>query len=172
MDQQQADIYWMGKALEMAKKAEEKEEVPVGAVLVKDGELIAAGFNYSIGLNDPSAHAEMQCLRQAGKALENYRLLGTTLYVTLEPCAMCAGAMVHSRIERVVFGAKDEKTGAAGTVMNLLQHPSLNHQLEISHGVLSEECSEQLSQFFKRRRKEHKAKKQLKKQNSLNSAGE
>ncbi len=172
MSEQETDSYWMAKAIEMAKKAEQNDEIPVGAVLVKDGELVAAGFNYSIGLHDPSAHAEMQCLRQAGKVIENYRLLDTTLYVTLEPCAMCAGALVHSRVARVVFGAKDEKTGAAGSVMNILQHASLNHQLEVTSGVLADECSALLSQFFKRRRKEHKAKKQLNKQIKANLTDE
>lgn len=162
MQQLKTDEYWMERAIALAAQAEAKDEVPVGAVLVKDGELIAEGYNYSIGLCDPSAHAEMQCLRVAGQVLENYRLLDTTMYVTLEPCAMCAGAMVHSRIKRLVFGAADEKTGAAGTVMNLLQHPSLNHQLQVEGGVMAEACSEQLSNFFKRRRKEHKAKKQQK----------
>ncbi|WP_407696035.1 tRNA adenosine(34) deaminase TadA [Shewanella cyperi] len=150
----------MRQALAQAALAEAEGEVPVGAVLVKDGELIATGFNHNIGLNDPSAHAEMQCLRLGGRLLDNYRLLGTTLYVTLEPCAMCAGAMVHSRIQRLVFGARDEKTGAAGTVVNLLQHPAFNHQVEISAGVLAEQCSAQLSEFFRRRRQEKKALKQ------------
>ncbi|QSX36136.1 tRNA adenosine(34) deaminase TadA [Shewanella sedimentimangrovi] len=154
------DEHWMREALAQAALAEAEGEVPVGAVLVKDGELIATGFNHNIGLNDPSAHAEMQCLRLGGKLLDNYRLLGTTLYVTLEPCAMCAGAMVHSRIQRLVFGARDEKTGAAGTVVNLLQHPAFNHQVEISAGVLAEQCSAQLSEFFRRRRQEKKALKQ------------
>lgn len=157
------DQHFMSMAMEMARKAEAVGEVPVGAVLVKDGEVVSAGFNYCIGLHDPSAHAEMQCLRQAGKAIENYRLLNTTLYVTLEPCAMCAGAMVHSRIERLVFGAKDEKTGAAGTVIDLVRHPAFNHQLQVSDGVLADECSEQLSQFFRRRRKEKKEQRQLEK---------
>ncbi|QSX29005.1 tRNA adenosine(34) deaminase TadA [Shewanella cyperi] len=154
------DERWMREALAQAALAEAEGEVPVGAVLVKDGELIATGFNHNIGLNDPSAHAEMQCLRLGGRLLDNYRLLGTTLYVTLEPCAMCAGAMVHSRIQRLVFGARDEKTGAAGTVVNLLQHPAFNHQVEISAGVLAEQCSAQLSEFFRRRRQEKKALKQ------------
>nr|WP_284730706.1 tRNA adenosine(34) deaminase TadA [Shewanella jiangmenensis] len=154
------DKFFMLQALEAAKEAEARGEVPVGAVLVKDGEIIARGFNHNIGLNDPSAHAEMQCLREAGRALDNYRLLDTTLYVTLEPCAMCAGAMVHSRISRLVFGACDEKTGAAGTVVNLVQHPAFNHQIEVVQGILAEECSSMLSAFFRRRRHEQKALKQ------------
>ncbi|CAM3378634.1 tRNA adenosine(34) deaminase TadA [Shewanella violacea] len=157
------DQHFMSMAMEMAHKAEAVGEVPVGAVLVKHGQVISAGFNYCIGLHDPSAHAEMQCLRQAGKVTENYRLLDTTLYVTLEPCAMCAGAMVHSRIARLVFGAKDEKTGAAGTVIDLVRHPDFNHQLQVSDGVLADECSEQLSQFFRRRRKEKKEQRKLEK---------
>ncbi len=147
----------MQLAMQQAQEAEQRGEVPVGAVLVKAGEVIAFGSNDCINQHDPSAHAEMLCLRHAGKAVENYRLLNTTLYVTLEPCAMCAGAIVHSRVERLVFGAKDEKTGAAGTVLDLVRHPALNHQLEVTQGVLAQECSEQLSQFFRRRRREKKA---------------
>lgn len=154
----------MSLAMKQAAEAESRGEVPVGAVLVKNDVVIALGSNDCIGQHDPSAHAEMQCLRQAGKLVENYRLLDTTLYVTLEPCAMCAGAMVHSRVERLVFGAKDEKTGAAGTVIDLVRHSALNHQLEVTSGVLADECSEQLSQFFRRRRKEKKA---LKKQQKM-----
>lgn len=160
MDQAEQDQYWMQVAMTMAEKAEAQGEVPVGAVLVKDGQQIASGYNLSISQHDPSAHAEILCLRAAGQVVENYRLLDTTLYVTLEPCAMCAGAMVHSRIARVVFGARDEKTGAAGTVVNLMQHPAFNHQVEVTAGVLAEACSAQLSRFFKRRREEKKALKQ------------
>ncbi|WP_208646949.1 tRNA adenosine(34) deaminase TadA [Shewanella livingstonensis] len=155
------DEKWMRLAMQLAEQAELKGEVPVGAVLVKDDVLIASGCNLSIVNHDPSAHAEMECIRQAGKVLENYRMLNTTLYVTLEPCTMCAGAMVHSRIARVVYGADDLKTGAAGSVINLLQHPAFNHQLDVSAGVLAGECGAQLSAFFKRRRAEKKALKQL-----------
>ncbi|MDB2386299.1 tRNA adenosine(34) deaminase TadA [Shewanella sp.] len=162
--QAKEDNRFMKMAMEMAAKAEEKGEVPVGAVLVKNGEVVSAGFNYSIGLHDPSAHAEMQCIRQAGQLLENYRLLDTTLYVTLEPCAMCAGAIVHARIGRLVYGANDEKTGAAGTVIDIVRHRAFNHQVEITAGVREEACSEQLSAFFRRRRKEKKAAKALAKQ--------
>ncbi len=161
IEQAKVDEYWMRQALLMAEKAEAEGEVPVGAVLVKDGKQVAAGYNLSISQHDPCAHAEIMCLRAAGLSIANYRLLDTTLYVTLEPCAMCAGAMVHSRIARVVFGAKDEKTGAAGTVLNLLQHPAFNHQLEVTSGVLAQDCADQLSQFFKRRRQEKKTLKQL-----------
>ncbi|GIU07610.1 tRNA adenosine(34) deaminase TadA [Shewanella morhuae] len=159
----QQDEYWMQVAMQMAEKAEDAGEVPVGAVLVKDGQQIATGYNLSISQHDPSAHAEILCLREAGRLVENYRLLDATLYITLEPCAMCAGAMVHSRIARVVFGARDEKTGAAGSVINLLQHPVFNHQVEVTSGVLAEACSAQLSRFFKRRRDEKKALKQAQK---------
>ncbi|GGM85048.1 tRNA adenosine(34) deaminase TadA [Shewanella xiamenensis] len=163
VEQARIDEHWMRIAMAMAEKAEAEGEVPVGAVLVKDGQQIAAGYNLSISQHDPCAHAEILCLRAAGQTVENYRLLDTTLYVTLEPCAMCAGAMVHSRIARVVFGAKDEKTGAAGTVLNLLQHPAFNHQVEVTSGVLAQECADQLSRFFKRRREEKKALKQAQK---------
>ncbi len=160
------DEKWMRVAIALASEAEALGEVPVGAVLVKDDKLIASGFNLSITKHDPSAHAEMQCIRAAGKILHNYRMLGATLYVTLEPCPMCAGAMIHSRIERVVFGAKDLKTGAAGSVINLLQDSHFNHQLTVDSGILAEECASQLSQFFKRRRDEKKALKKLLKQQS------
>ena len=146
--------------MELAAEAETLGEVPVGAVLVKQGVVVAEGYNRSIIDHDPSAHAEMQCLRQAGLKLENYRQLDTTLYVTLEPCPMCAGALVHARVGTVVFGASDPKTGAAGSVMDLLRHPSLNHQVEVIGGVLAEPCAQQLSDFFKRRRAEKKALKQ------------
>ncbi|UML94943.1 tRNA adenosine(34) deaminase TadA [Shewanella xiamenensis] len=163
LEQAQVDEHWMRIAMAMAEKAEAEGEVPVGAVLVKDGQQIAAGYNLSISQHDPCAHAEILCLRAAGQTVENYRLLDATLYVTLEPCAMCAGAMVHSRIARVVFGARDEKTGAAGTVLNLLQHPVFNHQVEVTSGVLAQDCADQLSRFFKRRREEKKALKQAQK---------
>ncbi|MCL2918323.1 tRNA adenosine(34) deaminase TadA [Shewanella litorisediminis] len=160
LQQSELDKHFMSLALAAAKEAEARGEVPVGAVLVKEGEVIATGYNHNIGLNDPSAHAEMQCLREAGKLLGNYRLLDTTLYVTLEPCAMCAGVMVHSRISRLVFGARDGKTGAAGSVVDLVRHPAFNHQIAVEEGVLADECSGLLSDFFRRRRKEQKALKQ------------
>lgn len=151
------DEEWMQQAIVLASKAEQQGEVPVGALLVKDGELVGEGWNQMISLNDPSAHAEMQAIRSAAARLGNYRLPDCTLYVTLEPCSMCAGAMVHSRIARLVFGAPDAKTGAAGSVLNLVQHYQFNHQLEVSGGVLAEQCATQLSGFFQRRRAEHKA---------------
>ena len=160
MSEQFDDQYWMAKALEYANKAEQLDEIPVGAVLVKDNKLIAAGYNRSITDNDPSAHAEMIAIREGGKALNNYRLIDCTLYVTLEPCSMCAGLLVHSRIKRLVFGAADEKTGSAGSIMNLLQDSRLNHQVDVEAGVLSELCGQTISDFFKRRRQEIKAKKQ------------
>ncbi|MEI5640661.1 MULTISPECIES: tRNA adenosine(34) deaminase TadA [unclassified Pseudoalteromonas] len=155
--EQKDDQYWMQRALEYADKAEAENEVPVGAVVVKDNAIIAAGWNRSITCHDPSAHAEMIAIREAGKVLENYRLIDCTLYVTLEPCPMCAGLLVHSRLKRVVFGAADAKTGAAGSVMDLLQHPQLNHQPEVISGVLAQQCGDKLSAFFKRRRQEIKA---------------
>ncbi|MCE9679234.1 tRNA adenosine(34) deaminase TadA [Shewanella sp. AS1] len=150
----------MRLAMALAEKAEAAGEVPVGAVLVKEGQVIAEGCNLNICQHDASAHAEMNCIRTAGKVLENYRLLDTTLYVTLEPCAMCASAMVHARIGRLVYGASDPKTGAAGSVLDLLRFDKFNHQLEVTAGVLAQECGEQLSAFFRRRRQEKKALKQ------------
>ena len=151
----------MHKALELADKAEAQGEIPVGAVLVKDGQVIGEGWNQSITLNDPSAHAEMQAIREAGQRVGNYRLLDTTLYVTLEPCPMCAGLLVHSRINTLVFGARDEKTGAAGSVMDLLCDTRLNHQVEVVSGVMADTCSEKLSAFFRKRRAQIKEKKRL-----------
>ncbi len=159
-----SDEYWMRRALECAKKAEAMDEIPVGAVLVRDGQLVAEGWNQSICSHDPSAHAEMVAIREAGKKIENYRLVDSTLYVTLEPCSMCAGLLVHSRVKRLVFGASDLKTGSAGSIMNLVQEPRLNHQLEVTSGILAEECAAVLSAFFQRRRKEKKAAKQAAKQ--------
>ena len=146
------DEHWMWNALEQAKKAAAVDEVPVGAVLVKDNQLIAEGWNHSIQLHDPSAHAEMIALRQAGIILNNYRLLDTTLYVTLEPCVMCVGAMIHARVGRVVFGAYDAKTGAAGSMFDLLQSAKHNHKIEVTGGVLEAQCREVLQEFFKHKR--------------------
>ncbi len=154
------DEDWMQHAVKLAAKAELQGEVPVGAVLVKDGVVLGEGWNQMISLNDPSAHAEMQAIRAASAAVGNYRLPDCTLYVTLEPCSMCAGVMVHSRIKRLVFGTADVKTGAAGSVLNLLQHGSFNHQVEVMGGVLMPQCAAQLSGFFQRRRAEQKALKQ------------
>lgn len=146
------DQHCMQRAFELASIAEDKGEVPVGAVLVKDGEIIAEGFNQPILNHDPTAHAEMIALRVAGDKLQNYRLVDTTLYVTLEPCAMCAMAMVHARVARVVFATSDPRTGAAGSVLNILQNPAFNHQCSIESGLLQQECSEQLKRFFRMKR--------------------
>ncbi|GAB2666469.1 tRNA adenosine(34) deaminase TadA [Vibrio panuliri] len=162
-----SDEQFMRRAIELAAQAESEGEVPVGAVLVKDGEIIAEGWNQSIGAHDATAHAEIQALRIAGQSLENYRLLDTTLYVTLEPCPMCAGALLHSRVKRIVFGAPDLKAGAAGTVLNLFEHQAAYHYATIECGLLEEECRSQLQAFFKRRRKEIKALKQEKRDSEL-----
>lgn len=156
------DAMWMKHALTLADKAESMGEVPVGACVVLNDELIGEGFNTPITDSDPSAHAELRAVKEAASKIQNYRLVDATLYVTLEPCSMCAGMLVHARVKRVVFGAKDAKTGAAGSVMNLLQHPALNHQVEITPGILRDECAAKLSNFFKKRRKEIKAAKRAK----------
>ncbi len=143
----------MRLAIEAAGRAQALGEVPVGAVLVKDGEVIATGFNQPIGRHDPTHHAEIAALRAGAEALGNYRLPGCTLYVTLEPCVMCAGAMMHARLARVVFGASDPKTGACGSVVNLFAEDRLNHHAEISGGVLADECGTMLSNFFAERRR-------------------
>ncbi|REL27811.1 tRNA adenosine(34) deaminase TadA [Thalassotalea euphylliae] len=158
------DHKFMTRAMELAQIAEQHNEIPVGAVVVYQGEIVGEGYNRSIIDNDPSAHAEMMAVRAAGKTLGNYRLIDCTLYVTLEPCPMCAGLLVHSRVKRVVFAAPDEKTGAAGTVFNLTHEPKLNHLIDVNSGLMQAECSAMLSHFFKRRRAEIKAAKQLKKQ--------
>ncbi|MDC5711363.1 tRNA adenosine(34) deaminase TadA [Vibrio europaeus] len=164
------DHHFMRLALKLAERAEAEGEVPVGAVLVKEGEVIAEGWNQSIGEHDATAHAEMQTLRKAGQALQNYRLLDTTLYVTLEPCPMCAGALLHSRVKRIVFGARDLKAGAAGSVLNLFEHQAAYHYADIEPGLLEDECRVQLQTFFRRRRKEQKAKR--KKARKLAQKGE
>ena len=151
------DNHFMQLALDEAKKAQCAGEVPVGAVLVKEGVVIAVGHNQCIGTHDPTAHAEMVVLRAAAKTLNNYRLEGCELFVTLEPCAMCAGAMLHARLKRVVFGAADPKTGAAGSVLDLFAQPQLNHQTQRSAGVLAHDCAQQLQAFFYNKRQVHKA---------------
>ena len=158
------DEQFMRRALELAAIAESEGEVPIGALLVRDGEIIAEGWNRSIGHHDATAHAEVEVLREAGQALQNYRLLDTTLYVTLEPCPMCAGALLHSRVKRVVYGAPDLKAGAAGTVLNLFKSQAAYHYAEVQPGLLEDECRSMLQAFFKRRRKEIKEKKQQLKQ--------
>lgn len=156
-NQCEIDKKWMAYALSLADKAEQVDEIPVGAVLIKDDQIIAEGWNLSILNHDACAHAEIMAIRNAGKVLENYRLIDCTLYVTLEPCPMCAGALVHARIKRLVYGAGDYKTGAAGSVFDLVRNDKLNHQIEVSSGVLAEQCATKVSDFFKRRRKEKKA---------------
>ena len=145
----------MGLALEQARQAAAAGEVPVGAVVVKDGQVIATGRNAPIASHDPTAHAEVVALREAARVLGNYRLEGCTLYVTLEPCAMCSGAMLHARLDRMVFGAADPRTGAAGSVLNLFAAPQLNHQTQIASGVMAEACGQLLKDFFKTRRGNH-----------------
>lgn len=147
-----SDEYWMSLALEQAKLAENIGEVPVGAVLVKDNKLIASGYNQVIKNNNPSSHAEIVTMTLAGSALNNYRLNDTTLYVTLEPCPMCAGALVHARVRRLVFGAYDPKTGAAGSIMNIVDNIQLNHRVKIAGGVLEDKCATILRNFFSKRR--------------------
>ena len=158
--QTEQDEQWMRHAMALAARAEGIGEIPVGAVLVLDGQVVGEGWNRSISEHDACAHAEVMAIRAAGKQLANYRLLDTTLYVTLEPCCMCAGALIHSRVKRVVYGARDLKTGAAGSVFEILQDPRHNHRVELTGGVLADACSAQLSAFFKRRRAEKKVAKQ------------
>jgi len=143
---------WMSVALEQAKKAKEEGEVPVGAILVKDGLLIAKAHNQPLSTNDPTAHAEIQLLRTAGERQKNYRLPGTILYVTLEPCAMCLGAIMHARVESVVFGAYDTKTGVCGSSENLINAKCFNHKINLVTGVLENESKQLLKNFFNSRR--------------------
>jgi tRNA(adenine34) deaminase len=147
-----SDEDFMHHALELARRAQGEGEVPVGAVVVLEERIIGEGWNRPISASDPTAHAEVQAMRTAAAALRNYRLLGTTLYVTLEPCAMCVGAMFHARIRRVVFGAADPKTGAAGSTVNLFEEQRLNHHALVQGGVLAAECGALLSAFFASRR--------------------
>ncbi|MDP2072343.1 tRNA adenosine(34) deaminase TadA [Methylotenera sp.] len=150
---QSADEYYMQLALQLADLAALAGEVPVGAIVVKDGIIIGRGSNSPIGMHDPTAHAEIAAMRDAAQHLGNYRLVDCTLYVTLEPCAMCTGAVQHARIAKLVYGAGDPKTGACGSVVNLMAEPKLNHHTEVIGGVLAEQCGAILSTFFKQRRK-------------------
>lgn len=143
----------MRAALDLARQAGAAGEVPVGALIVLDGQVIGRGFNRPIGGHDPTAHAEVMALRDAGQAVSNYRMPGATLYVTLEPCAMCSGAIMHARIARVVFGATDPKTGACGSIIDLFAQPRLNHHASVQGGVLAGECGRLLSDFFAARRR-------------------
>ena len=146
------DKCFMAAALELARQAAAAGEVPVGAVVVCDGRIVGRGYNQPIGAHDPSAHAEIMALRAAACALGNYRLPGCDLYVTLEPCLMCAGAMMHARLRRVVFGARDVKTGVAGSVVDVFAEARLNHHAQVEGGVLSAQCGALLSEFFAQRR--------------------
>lgn len=146
------DAAFMSRALELARMAEAAGEVPVGAVIVRNGDIVGEGWNRPISTSDPTAHAEIVALRAAAQHLNTYRLLDTTLYVTLEPCAMCAGAMVHSRVRRLVYGATDPRAGAAGSIFNIVQHTALNHRIEVAGGVTADECGALLRSFFVARR--------------------
>jgi len=147
------DAHWMQRALELARKAEQAGEVPVGAVLVKDDQLIAEGWNQPITSHDATSHAEIMAMREAGIKLNNYRLIGTVMYVTLEPCSMCVGAMIHARVAKVVYGASELRTGALGGAFNLLEANQHNHIFDVTSGVMAEECRELLQNFFQSRRK-------------------
>jgi tRNA(adenine34) deaminase len=153
MTREQEDQKWMLEAIEEAKKAEQIGEVPIGAVIVRNNEIIGRGYNLRETRFDPTAHAEMVAIRDACDRIGAWRLLDCTLYVTLEPCPMCAGAIVQSRVKRVVYGTTDPKAGCAGTLMNLLQEPRFNHETELTSGILQPECSNLLTQFFRRLRK-------------------
>ena len=146
------DDDWMAQALELARDAARRGEVPVGALLVRDDAVLGRGGNAPIAHNDPTSHAEIVALREAGRALGNYRLPGCTLYVTLEPCAMCAGAILHARLARLVYGASDPKTGACGSVVDLFAEPRLNHHTRVTGGVAADACASLLSEFFAARR--------------------
>ena len=155
-EQLELDVFWMQHALELANRAESEGEVPVGAVIVHDEKVIGEGWNSPINDNDPTAHAEIIALRSAAKKINNYRLLDTTLYVTLEPCIMCTGAIIHSRVMRVVYGATDPKAGAVESAFEILGTDCLNHQVDVERGVLATECGQILTDFFRKKRKEKK----------------
>jgi tRNA(adenine34) deaminase len=146
------DEAWMGEALALAREAARRGEVPVGALVVRDGVIVGRGGNAPIAHNDPTSHAEIVALREAGDTLGNYRLPACTLYVTLEPCAMCAGAIMHARLARLVYGASDPKTGACGSIVDLFAEPRLNHHTEVARGVAADACGRLLSEFFAARR--------------------
>ena len=161
---------WMRHAIKLAAQAEEAGEVPVGAVLIREGEILGEGWNSSIGAHDPSAHAEIMALRAAGIQSGNYRLPGSCLYVTLEPCVMCVGAILHARVAQVVFGAFDPKTGAAGSVFSLLQDKRHFHDCQVTGGILADECAAQLQAFFRARRAEAKRHKAVTRMNQIHPA--
>ncbi|MGH9512592.1 MAG: tRNA adenosine(34) deaminase TadA [Terriglobales bacterium] len=146
------DDHWMEEALRAAQHALDGGEVPVGAVIVLDDKLVGCGWNRNIADSDPSAHAEIIAIREAGKAIGNHRLIGCELFATIEPCAMCAGAIVHARLKRLVYGADDPKAGAIRSVMQVLNHPQLNHRAEVVGGVLADRCADIMQQFFRERR--------------------
>ena len=146
------DLQWMQRAVELAKKAEAQDEVPVGAVIVLDNQIIGEGWNQPISSDDPTAHAEIMALRDAGEKIGNYRLPNVSIYVTLEPCIMCAGAIIHARLSRLVYAVDDPKTGACGSVFNLLQTDELNHKVDIEKGVMEEECQSLIRSFFNQKR--------------------
>lgn len=152
METESLDIFWMQRALELAQYAGECGEVPVGAVLVKDEQVLGEGFNSPISSKDPSAHAEVNAIRAAARALGNYRLLDTTLYVTIEPCVMCVGTLIHARVNTLVYGAAEPRTGAVNSVFDLCEHAAHNHRIQVRHGVLAEECASLMRDFFQRRR--------------------
>lgn len=152
MDDPRQDEIWMQEALRAAQRALEAGEVPVGAVVVHEGKIVGRGFNRNIAESDPTAHAEVVALREAGAAIGNHRLGGCELFATIEPCAMCAGALVHARIRRLVYGADDPKAGAVHSVMQVVNHPSANHVMEVRKGVLAGKCAELLQEFFRARR--------------------
>ncbi len=148
-----ADELWMAEALKEAGKAESSGEVPVGAVVVYENQVVGRGFNRNLLDCDPSAHAEIVAMRQAGRSLKNHRLKGCTMFVTIEPCAMCAGALVHARFARLVYGTDDAKAGAVHSVMRVVNHPNLNHKMEVTPGVLAERCAQTIKDFFRSKRK-------------------
>jgi len=147
-----SDLTWMQRAFELAQQAETHDEVPVGAIIVYEDQIIGEGWNQPISSNDPTAHAEIMALRDAGKRIGNYRLPDATMYVTLEPCAMCAGAIVHARLAKLVYAIDDPKTGACGSVFNLLQTEALNHKVESQKGLMEKECRALIQGFFKQKR--------------------
>lgn len=156
MNQIEQDEFWMRRALELAAQGEALGEVPVGAVIVRDGEVIGEGFNQPISSCDPSAHAEIIAIRSGAKSVSNYRLVGSSLYVTLEPCTMCVGALIHARIARLIFGTTEPKSGAVVSRSQLLDADYFNHKIQLTSGVLAQECQHQLSSFFQKRREEKK----------------
>ena len=151
-----SDQFWMSTAIELAKQAGERGEIPVGAVLILDDKIIGRGRNQSIELNDPTAHAEIQALREAGSKIGNYRLRGSKIYVTIEPCTMCFGALVHARIEKLVFGAKEPKSGALASASEVSRQNSFNHRFNVLDGILEDECSQLMTNFFQARRTEQR----------------